>query len=48
LPGLDGSWVPINVTVHRVALDKGMFAGLISVRLPTDTEMAEANRRGPS
>lgn len=48
LPGNEGGWVPMHVTVNRVELDNGVFAGLISVRLPTDTELAEAERRRPA
>jgi len=33
-------------TVNRVELDDGVFAGLISVRLPTDAELAETELRG--
>ena len=46
LPGVDGGWVPMHVTVNRVELDNGVFAGLISVRLPTDAELADAELRG--
>ena len=30
------------MTVHRVELDKGVFAGLAAFRLPTDEELAIA------
>lgn len=43
LPGNDGGWVPIHVTVNRIELDHGIFAGLLSLRLPTEAELAEAN-----
>jgi hypothetical protein len=36
----DGGWVPIHVTVHRVELEENTFAGLLSLRLPTDDELA--------
>ena len=42
LPGNDGGWVPIHVTVDRVEVDKGIYAGLITLRLPTPDELAEA------
>lgn len=42
LPGYDGGWVPVHVTVNRVELEEDTFAGLVSVRLPTDAELAEA------
>jgi KaiC/GvpD/RAD55 family RecA-like ATPase len=35
-----GGWTPIHVTVHRVELDDGVFAGMLSLRLPTDAEAA--------
>ncbi|BBY58035.1 PAS domain-containing protein [Mycolicibacterium sarraceniae] len=42
LPGVGSGWVPMHVTVNRLEVDNGSFAGLISLRLPTDTELAEA------
>ncbi len=42
LPGHGGTWVPVHMTVNRVELEEGVFAGLFSVRLPTDNELAEA------
>lgn len=35
----DGGWAPIHVTVHRVELTENTFAGLVSLRLPTDDEL---------
>jgi hypothetical protein len=46
LPGNDTDWVPVHVTVNRVELEPETFAGLISVRLPTDEELAAANLPG--
>jgi hypothetical protein len=43
LPAHDGGWAPIHVTVNRVELDDDAFAGLVSVRLPTEAELAEAD-----
>jgi hypothetical protein len=42
LPGHGGGWVPVHVTVNRVELEPNTFAGLISLRLPTDDELAHA------
>ncbi|HYB34640.1 MAG TPA: PAS domain-containing protein [Mycobacterium sp.] len=42
LPGHGGTWVPVHVTVNRVELEPNTFAGLISLRLPTDNELADA------
>ena len=39
-----GGWTPIHVTVNRVELDENTFAGLVSLRLPTDEELAAAAR----
>lgn len=39
LPGHDGGWVSIHVTVHRVELDPGTVAGLIILREPTAAEL---------
>ncbi|MGY4709771.1 PAS domain-containing protein [Mycolicibacterium sp. CBM1] len=46
LPRTDGGWVPMHVTVNRVEVDTGVFAGLIAVRLPTAAELAEAGHAG--
>jgi hypothetical protein len=42
LPGFNHDWVPIHVTVNRVELEAHIYAGLISLRLPTDKELADA------
>jgi Family of unknown function (DUF5628)/Domain of unknown function (DUF5593) len=42
LPGEGGTWVPMHVTVNRVELEPETFAGLMSLRRPTDTELADA------
>ncbi len=31
-----GGWTPIHVTVNRVELEEDTFAGLVSLRLPTE------------
>lgn len=38
----DGSWAPVHVTVSRIELEEGTYAGLIALRLPTAGELAEA------
>jgi Family of unknown function (DUF5628)/Domain of unknown function (DUF5593) len=43
LPGDRGGWVPMHVTVNRVELEPDTFAGLVSLRRPTDEELADAN-----
>ncbi len=43
MPGHDGDWVPVHVTVNRVEVDQDLFAGLVSLRLPTQTELADAD-----
>jgi hypothetical protein len=43
LRGNGGGWTPIHVTVHRVELEEETFAGLVSLRLPTDDELAAAD-----
>jgi triple sensor domain protein len=40
--GHDDDWVPVHVTVNRVELEPETFAGLISLRLPSDEELAAA------
>ncbi|MGV0815410.1 PAS domain-containing protein [Mycolicibacterium boenickei] len=37
-----GDWRPVHMTINRVELDEDVFAGLISMRLPTDDEVAAA------
>lgn len=43
LPTHEGGWVPVHVTVNRVQLDDDTFAGLVSLRLPTESELAAAD-----
>ena len=40
--GFENDWVPVHVTVNRVELEPDTFAGLVSLRLPTDGELADA------
>lgn len=40
LRGLDGGWTPIHVTTQVVELDGGKHSGMLSLRLPTDAELA--------
>jgi len=40
--GHDVDWVPVHVTVNRVELEPETYAGLISLRLPTDDELVAA------
>ena len=42
MPGNDGGWVPVHVTVNRVEIDQDTFAGLVALRLPTAAELADA------
>ena len=42
MPAHDGGWVPVHVTVNRVEIDQDTFAGLVSLRLPTAAELADA------
>ena len=37
-----GGFTPIHVTVNRVELEENTFAGLVSLRLPTEAELAAA------
>ncbi|OBJ47201.1 PAS domain-containing protein [Mycobacterium sp. 1423905.2] len=47
LPGHDSDWVPVHVTVNRVELAPETFAGLLSLRLPTEEEVASARLPEP-
>jgi hypothetical protein len=40
--GHEATWVPVHVTVNLVELEPDTFAGLVSLRLPTDEELADA------
>jgi hypothetical protein len=40
--GFNDDWVPVHMTVTRVEVEPNAFAGLVSLRLPTDDELAEA------
>ncbi|BBX46792.1 DUF5628 domain-containing protein [Mycobacterium cookii] len=42
MPGCDGGWVPVHVTVNRVEIGDDTFAGLASLRQPTAAEVADA------
>lgn len=41
LPGNDGGYVPLHVTVSKIELEDGVIAGLVTLRLPTDGELAD-------
>ncbi|MDP9166342.1 MAG: DUF5628 domain-containing protein [Actinomycetota bacterium] len=44
LPAVDGGWTPIHVTAHRVELDDDVYAGLLTLRLPTEEESGPPRR----
>ncbi len=46
MPGHDDDWVPVHVTVNRVELEPDAYAGLVSLRLPSDEELAAAGLSG--
>ena len=48
LPGNETDWVPVHVTVNQVELEAETFAGLLSLRLPTDEEVAAAGLASPT
>ncbi|MEO8815681.1 MAG: PAS domain-containing protein [Mycobacterium sp.] len=37
-----GGWAPVHVTVNRIELEEGVFAGLVALRLPADDELTDA------
>jgi hypothetical protein len=39
----DGSWHPIHLTINRIELEPGTFAGLVALRAPTQAEIAAAD-----
>lgn len=48
LPGNDTEWVPVHVTVNQVELEPDTYVGLVSLRLPTDDELAAAGLPPPA
>ena len=42
MPGHDAAWAPVHVTLNRIELEPGIFVGLVSLRLPSDEELAAA------
>lgn len=40
---IDGGWLPIHLTINRIELEPGTFAGLVALRLPTESELAAAD-----
>jgi hypothetical protein len=42
LPDHDGRWVPLQVTIATLKLEDGVSAGLVTLRLATADELAEA------
>lgn len=42
LPSHDGGWVPVHATASMVEVEPDTFAGLVSLRLPTAAEIADA------
>jgi hypothetical protein len=45
LRALDGGWTPIHVTAHRVELADDTYAGMLSLRLPTEDELSPPPRK---
>ncbi|MCB0948607.1 MAG: DUF5593 domain-containing protein [Mycobacterium sp.] len=42
-----GGWTPVHVTVHRVELDAGVYAGMAAFRVPTQEELDAARLEDP-
>jgi hypothetical protein len=40
-----GGWTPIHVTLNRIELSDSVYAGLLSLRLPTDAELTAHRTR---
>lgn len=38
----DGGWQPVHMTINRIELAPDTYAGLLALRLPTDTEVTAA------
>ena len=41
-----GGWTPVHVTVNRVELDEDVYAGLATLRIPTDERDRRRRARG--
>jgi hypothetical protein len=37
-----GGWTPVHVTVNRVQLEEDIYAGMATLRVPSDVEIAAA------
>ena len=48
LRGHDGDWIPVHVTVDLLELADGRPVGMLSLRLPTDDELAVASAAAAS
>ncbi|MGA5462902.1 PAS domain-containing protein [Mycobacterium sp. NPDC050041] len=42
LKAVDGQWAPVHMTINRIELEPGTFAGLIALRRATSEEVAAA------
>lgn len=47
MAAIGGGWTPVHVTVNRVELEEKVYAGLATLRLPTDEEIAAAGLGKP-
>lgn len=48
LRAVGGGWTPVNVTAQVVELEQGRHAGMLSMRLPTDEELAAVPEDAPA
>lgn len=46
LPGHNTEWVPVHVTLRRIELELGIYAGLATLRRPTHDELADVGLLG--
>jgi hypothetical protein len=44
LPANGGGWTPIHLSIHRVELATGVYAGLVTLRQPTPEELSAAGQ----
>lgn len=45
LPAHGGGWTPVHVSIHRVELHPGVYAGMVTLRHPTPEELAAAQHQ---
>jgi len=48
MAAVEGGWTPVHVTINRIELEEAIFAGLLSLRVPTADELTDAESGEPA